>query len=128
LWQDDGDGCSENTMSRYTCLLTLGNPLEDLQQTLLDAIKGCGYDIIYQTDDYFMAREIPGNVTFAKLVTIEALIDRTMATETTVRIKMVIKNEELPLALENHCKLQFEVISKAITSNPKLQLIESVLG
>ncbi len=115
-------------MSRYTCLLTLGNPLEDLQQTLLDAIKGCGYDIIYQTDDYFMAREIPGNVTFAKLVTIEALIDRTMATETTVRIKMVIKNEELPLALENHCKLQFEVISKAITSNPKLQLIESVLG
>jgi len=115
-------------MSRYTCLLTLSNSSDNLQKTLLDVVKSCGYDIIYQTGDYFMAREIPGHVTFAKLVTIEALIDRTMATEREIRMKMVIKNEELPLTVENHCKLQFEAVSKAIATNPQIQLIESVLS
>lgn len=115
-------------MSRYICLFTVANSADNLHNTLLDLIKSCGYDIIYQTGDYFMAREFPGRVAFGKLVTIEALIDRTLATDKELRMKMVMKNEELPLSLDNHCKQQFEAVSLAIANSPKIQLIESVLG
>ncbi len=38
-----------------------------------------------------MAREIPGHVSFTKLVTVEVLIDRTTATATETHINLVFK-------------------------------------
>jgi len=42
---------------------------------LVEFLQSCYLEIIY--DDYMMAREIPGQVSYTKLVTVEVLIDKT---------------------------------------------------
>jgi hypothetical protein len=113
-------------MARYTCLFTVAAPVSSLQPLLCEILKSCSFDIIYQTEDYLMAREVPGRVTFSKLVTVEVLIDRTTATEREVQMKFVIKNEELPLQIDNHCRQMFNQVSQAIADNSNMQLIETV--
>lgn len=115
-------------MARYTCSFTLAVSLDHLQETLIEVLQSCNFDIIYDTNDYLMAREIPGQVAFAKLVTVEVLIDRSTATEQEVRMNCVIKNEELPLQIDNHCHQMFQLVHEAIAENRHWQLLESVAG
>ncbi len=75
-----------------------------------------------------MAREIPGRVAFAKLVTVEVLIDKSTATAQEVRMNFVIKNEELPLQVDNHCRQMFDMVQEAVAENRHWQLVESVAG
>jgi len=115
-------------MARYTCLFTVETSTHPIEQLLGDILKSCNFDVVYQVGDYLMAREVPGKIPFSKLVTVEVLIDRTTATDQKVRLKCVIKNEELPLQLNNHCRQMFEAVSQAIAENSHLQLIQSVAG
>ena len=115
-------------MARYTCSFLLAVPFEHLQPLLLDVLLSCDLDILYKISDYIMAREKTGKVTFSKLVTVEVLIDTTTATEKEVRMSIVVKNEELPLQIDNHCHRMFNVIHKAITENRNWQLVESIAG
>ena len=115
-------------MARYTCLFTVALPIDNLQQSLIEILQSCNFDLIYDTPDYLMAREVPGNVSFPKLVTAELLIERTTATETSMNVNLVMKNEELPLQLDNHCHQMFDKLSKAIAQNPDWQLIENLAG
>ncbi|MBD2019512.1 hypothetical protein H6F43_04845 [Leptolyngbya sp. FACHB-36] len=115
-------------MARYTCLFTVATPVDNLQRLLGELLESCKFDIIYQTEDYLMAREIPGGIAFSKLVVVEVLIDRTTATDREVRMNIVIKNEELPLQVDNHCRQMFNVVSDAIAQNRQIQLIEAVAG
>ncbi len=81
-------------------------------------------EIIYEIEDYIMGREIPGNVAFAKLATTEILIDTTVATETSVGIQVVVKNEELPLKVNNHCQQIFNsLLGKIADRYPDWQLL-----
>jgi hypothetical protein len=81
-------------------------------------------ELIYEIDDYIMGRENPGSVAFAKLVTTEFLIDVTVATLNSVGIKVVVKNEELPLKINNHCQQVFQEIQQAIGErHPHWQLL-----
>jgi hypothetical protein len=89
-------------MARYS-LLTIATPAPDVHQVLIDLLKDCTLELIYDTGDYVMAREIPNSIPFAQLVTAEVLIDKTNATATELRMEFVIKNEELPLQSNNHC-------------------------
>jgi hypothetical protein len=115
-------------MARYTCSFIVSVSLERLQQALSELLQACNFDIIYDTADYMMAREVPGKVPFAKLVTVEALIDKTTATAKEVRINFVIKNEELPLQIDNHCRQMFDIVQRAVVENRNWQLVESVAG
>lgn len=115
-------------MARYTCSFTVIVPINRLRQLLMEILQACNLDIIYDISDYMMAREIPGQVSFAKLVTVEVLIDKTTATDTETRINLVIKNEELPLQVDNHCYQMFEIVNQAIADNHHWQLVESVAG
>lgn len=115
-------------MARYTCLFTVATSVNILQRSLGELLESCNFDIIYQTGDYLMAREVPGQVAFSKLVTVEVLIDRTTATEREVRMNFVIKNEELPLQVDNHCRQMFNLVSQAIAESRQMQLIEAVAG
>lgn len=112
-------------MARYVCSFTLGVPLEDLFPGLREILKSCNFEVIYDTDDYLMGREIPGRIAFAKLVTVEALVDRTKATPREVRMELVIKNEELPLQVDNHCRQMFQSVRQAIAESSSWQLLES---
>lgn len=113
-------------MARYTCSFTIAVPIARLRQLLMEVLQSCNLEMIHATNDFMMAREIPGQVSFAKLVTVEALIDKTTTTNTETSINLVIKNEELPLQIDNHCHQMFEVVKQAILENRDWQLVESV--
>jgi hypothetical protein len=115
-------------MARYTCSFIVSVPVDHLQPFLVELLQDCHLDVQYYTPDYIMAREIPGNVSFSKLVTVEVLIDKSTATETESRMSIVIKNEELPLQIHNHCRQMFEFIKQAIEDCRHWHLIESLAG
>jgi hypothetical protein len=113
-------------MARYTSLYTVSLPVSQLKKVLYGVLESCNLKIIHDTDEYVMARETPGGVPFPKLVTVEVLIDRTTATDEKVHMKCVIKNEELPLQLDNHCRQMFESMGKAMSDCPDWKMIEAV--
>ncbi len=115
-------------MARYTCSFTVAVSLDHLQPSLVELLQSCNFDIIYDTGDYVMAREIPGRIAFAKLVTVEVLIDKSTATSQEVRMNFVIKNEELPLQVDNHCRQMFDMVQEAVAQNRYWQLVETVPG
>ena len=115
-------------MARYTCLFTVAASVGSVQQQLSEILESCNFDIIYETGDYLMARETPGRVAFSKLVTVEVLVDKTTAKEPEIRMSFVIKNEELPLQVDNHCRQMFNLVSQAITENRHWRLIDTVAG
>jgi hypothetical protein len=115
-------------MARYTCSFIVSVSPEHLQVLAIELLQACGLDVQYYTADYIMARENPGQVSFSKLVIIEVLIDKSTATDTETRMSIVIKNEELPLQLNNHCQQMFEFIKQAIENSRNWHLIESLAG
>ncbi|NDJ23870.1 hypothetical protein GS682_19930 [Nostoc sp. B(2019)] len=115
-------------MARYTCSFIVSVPVNHLQPLLVELLQDCEFDIQYYTGDYIMAREFPGSVSFSKLVKVEVLVDKSTATETETRMSIVIKNEELPLQLDNHCRQMFEFIKQAIENSRHWHLIESLAG
>ncbi|MBM0743593.1 hypothetical protein JOY44_18570 [Phormidium sp. CLA17] len=115
-------------MARYTGIFKISTPVAVFQTLMKETLESCHFDVIYQTDDYLMARETPGNVAFHQLVTTEVLIDKTTATDSEIRLSIVVKNEELPLHLDNHCHQVFSQISQAISESNHWKLIEAVAG
>ncbi len=113
-------------MARYTCLFTLGVSIDQLQPHLNKALESCKLNVIYSTIDYIMAKEVPGSVPFPKLVTVEVLIDRTTATAEAVKMNIVMKNEELPLQVQNHCHQMFDEVTKAVSENENWRVIAAV--
>jgi hypothetical protein len=113
-------------MARYTCFLTLGITLDQIHQAVEPVLKDCNFDVLYTTHEYIMARENPGSVPFTKLVTAELLIDCTTATDASVSMKLVLKNEELPLQANNHCQQVFDQINQAVSAAPQCQVIEAI--
>jgi hypothetical protein len=115
-------------MARYTGLFKVAIPISNFQQALSETLETCNFDIIYQSGDYLMARERPGKVAFHQLVTVEVLVDKTKAAEKEFQMNMVIKNEELPLQVDNHCRQVFNNVSQAIVETKQWKLIEAVAG
>ncbi len=104
-------------MSRYVCHFLVNLSPENVRFPLRKLFEACQMDTIYETNDYLMAREIPGRVAFTKLVTAEVSIDITSATSEAVRLSFLVKNEELPLNLNNHCRQVFDLLQVAIAHN-----------
>ena len=114
-------------MARYTCLVTVSTPEEQsVKQSVGATLESCNFDIIYEAKDYVVAREVPGQVAFPKLVTVEVLINEQPETEQTICMNVVVKNEELPLQIDNHCRQVFDRLNQAIAQNNSWQLIHSV--
>ncbi|OCR02331.1 hypothetical protein BCD67_20240 [Oscillatoriales cyanobacterium USR001] len=113
-------------MARYTGFFIVAVPIERLRQLVIEILQSCNLDIIYDSGDYLMARELPGMVPLPKLVTVEVLIEKSSASQLQIRIDLVIKNEELPLQTHNHCRQMFEVVSELIITNRQWQLVESM--
>lgn len=104
-------------MARYSCSYRVQVSLDRLPPLMDEILQGCNFEVIYQTSDYLMAKEIPGQVAFAKLVTIEVLIDSTQVTFQEVPITLMVKNDELPLQHDNHCRQCFDRVCQAISEN-----------
>ena len=115
-------------MARYTGIFKILTPVSVFQPLMKDTLESCCFNVIYQTGDYLMAREIPGHVAFHQLVTVEVLVDKTVITDREIHMSIVVKNEELPLNLDNHCQQVFNQITQAITDANHWQIIEAVAG
>ncbi|MEH2308255.1 hypothetical protein [Nostoc sp.] len=115
-------------MARYTCSFIVSVASDHLLPLLVELLQDCQLDIQYHTGDYIIARQTPGNVPFPKLITVEVLVDKSKSTETETRMSIVIKNEELPLQLDNYCRQMFEFIKQAIENSRHWHLIESIAG
>ena len=111
-------------MSRYTGWFVLDAQSRNLLPTLTETLRGCDLNVVYRSEDYLMAREIPGSVPlsrFNRLVTAEILVERYPNQQ--VRLQVVAKNEELPLHRDNHCQQVFEKIRAAISNNQNWELV-----
>jgi len=114
-------------MARYTSLLKVAAPVETVQPALATILESCNMQVIHEDGDYLVAREVPGQVSYAKLVTIEVLIDKPKEAVTKdVCLNFVIKNEELPLQLNNHCRRVFDLFNDALVNCHHWQLIECI--
>ena len=83
-------------------------------------------DTMYETDDYVMAREIPGRIIFTKLVTSEVSIDVSSADPNMVKLSFLVKNEELPLNPNNHCRQIFDLLRVAIAHNYDWESVDNL--
>jgi hypothetical protein len=113
-------------MSRYVCHFLVNLSSGQVRSPLKKLLEACGLEPIHEVEDYLMAREIPGRVSFARLVTAEVLIDVTTATQETVKLSFVVKNEELPLNSNNHCRQVFDTLRLAIAHHYHWQPISSL--
>jgi hypothetical protein len=114
-------------MARYTCSYLVHKlPLDQLQTSLSKTLAGCKFDLRHKTLDYMMAQEMPGQVSFSRLVTVEVLIDKSLAAKNEVQVNLVVKNEELPLQIDNHCRQMFDLIQQAIADNHQWQLVSNI--
>lgn len=115
-------------MARYTGLFIVAVPIDRLRQLLIDVLESCNCEIIYDTGDYMMAREVPGHIAYPKLVKVEVLIDRQNDETDEIRMNFVIKNEELPLHADNHCRQMFNLIQQTIEQNRQWRVVESTIS
>jgi hypothetical protein len=113
-------------MARYTSLFKVAVSIDRFRQLLIDSLQSCSLDIIYTSEDYLVAREIPGRVSYAKLVTVEVLIEQGLTRESEVTMSFVVKNEELPLQNNNHCRQVFNLVNQTVAENRQWRLIEGV--
>ncbi len=115
-------------MARYTQTFVVAILPEKLRQALMDSLESCNLSIIYSTDDYVMARELAGQIAYAKLVTVEVLIHQSSIEGDTVKLTCVTKNEELPLQMNNHCQRMADLVAQSFTCNQTWKLLENISG
>jgi hypothetical protein len=113
-------------MSRYVCHFLVNLSPQHVRFPLQKLFEACGLETIYATDDYLVAREIPGQIVFTKLVTSEVSIDVTNYEPAAVRLTFLVKNEELPLNPHNHCRQVFDLLRMAIAHNYDWEAIDSI--
>jgi hypothetical protein len=110
-------------MARYTCSVTVAVALANLYPNLTEILKSCNLEVLIFREDYVMAREKPGQVPFAKLATVEVLVDSTRSTMHAADFELVVKNEELPLQSHNHCSQVYKNILERSAANPGWRLL-----
>jgi len=102
-------------MARYTNLFMTGAPKEEVLQGLVTALQACNLDLVYQDPVYIVAKEKPGQVSFAQLATVEILLNPPALKTQGAKIDLIVKNEELPLRQQNHCHTVFTQVSQAVS-------------
>jgi hypothetical protein len=112
-------------MARYTCSYRVKIPPEKLQSLLIEILQALGFEVTYQASDYLMAREVPGQIIFSKLAIVEIIIDRSTAIADEIRMTLTVKNDELPLRLDNYCRQKFDFVRLALAENSQWKLIAS---
>lgn len=102
-------------MARYTNFFMTSAPKEDVHQGLISALESCELNLVYQDPVYIVAKEKPGQVSFAQLTTVEILLNPPTIEQGGAKIDLVVKNEELPLRQQNHCREIFTQVNQAIS-------------
>lgn len=109
-------------MARYSCSFSSPQSCTPLSEQLDGTFEKCNVEIIYDDPVYLVGRELPGQVSFSRLVTVEALIDQPKSNKGSLKINCVVKNEELPLNQDNHCRRMFDEFKKKVQEHTSWKL------
>lgn len=117
-------------MARYIGSCKAATSLKTIRHLITDVLETCDFNLVYEKDDYFFAKELPGGVKFSKLVTLEVVIDNysrppSRVEDSELQMRFVIKNEELPLNRDNHCRRKFDHVRQAIAESAELELLDA---
>ena len=114
-------------MARYIAIFIIAVKIENLQPIFTEVLSDCGCEILYNQGNYLMAREFPGQVSFSELVTIDITFNRVTNTSENIRLNIVMRNEELPLKLDNHCSQIFDLLIQLILDNSDWEVVKSII-
>jgi hypothetical protein len=103
-------------MARYTTLFRAMSSLAQVKAKVADTLASCDLNLIYENEEYLVAKEKPGGVKYDLLATVEVLINPPTVSEPSTRIEMIVQNQELPLRKDNHCYQIFETVHQAISN------------
>lgn len=103
-------------MARYTTLFKAVSSLTQIRQRVVDTLASCDLNLIYENEEYLVAKEKPGDVKHDLLATVEVLINPPTVAEPATRVDLIVQNEELPLRQDNHCYQIFETVNQAIAA------------
>ncbi|MGF1459259.1 MAG: hypothetical protein ACFBSG_09550 [Leptolyngbyaceae cyanobacterium] len=92
--------------------------LTHIRQKVADTLTSCDLNLIYENEEYLVAKEKPGMVKPGLLATVEVLINPPTVSEPSTRVDVIVQNEELPLKKDNHCYRIFEAVNQAIADTP----------
>ncbi|MEM1425241.1 MAG: hypothetical protein AAGF75_01620 [Cyanobacteria bacterium P01_H01_bin.130] len=115
-------------MARYTCTFAISCSQEQITEWLPQILQVCDLSIVYSGEDYILAKERPGQVTFTELVSVEVLVENQSLESAGINLNMIIRNEELPLKANNHCRDMSEKISDAVRSHHEIRTLSYVTG
>lgn len=101
-------------MARYSNFFRVSNSSISLRDFLVSTLQACGLNLVYETSDYLVAKEKPGQVSMNQLATVEVLINPPTSEDTQAKVNLVVRNEELPLNLNNHCHRVFSTVNEAL--------------
>jgi hypothetical protein len=87
-----------------------------VREKVADTLASCNLNLIYENEEYLVAKEKPGGVKHDHLATVEVLINPPTVSEPSTRIEMIVQNQELPLRKDNHCYQIFETVHQAISN------------
>lgn len=104
-------------MARYTCSTAVSQPLDNIFSKLRTFLDGNGLEVLFFQKDCLIAREHPGQVAIAKLVTIEVVVDNALDSANAKQMDVVVTNEELPFHRQNHCFQIFKKLSELLNTN-----------
>ncbi|MEP0900367.1 MULTISPECIES: hypothetical protein [unclassified Nodosilinea] len=103
-------------MARYTNTLPISATTARLRDAIVSSLQAFGLNMVYETSDYLMAKEQPGQVSLAQLTTIEVLISPPTVAADAASVNLVVSNQELPLRHNNHCEQVFSAVNQAIVA------------
>ncbi|KOR34662.1 MULTISPECIES: hypothetical protein [Planktothricoides] len=115
-------------MARYTSFYRIACDPDRLGLLVADILQSCHFHILYESDDYIMAREISADVPFSKLVTVEVTLTKKYKYDEEVRMNVVVKTDALPLHADNHCRQIFDLICEVIHDTRQWQILEQAVG
>ena len=115
-------------MARYTCTFAIPCSQEQITQWLPQILQVCHLNIVHSGEDYILAKERPGQVSFTELVSVEILVEQQSLDSDGINLNFIVRNEELPLKASNHCRTMSERISEAIQSHKEIETLSYVTG
>ena len=101
-------------MSRYSHTATYPISLDQVRSRLKELVEQRQFSVVYDSADYWVARENPGSVSISQLVTIEIFFEIRQAEGT--HLNCLVKNEALPLQAINHCQQIYESFCRDLES------------
>ncbi|MEM6446220.1 MAG: hypothetical protein AAFY57_13465 [Cyanobacteria bacterium J06642_2] len=103
----------QSGMARYSCVHYVLGPAGRIHDLLVGVFEPERFELIHDSPNYWVVRELPGQVSFDRLVTLEFLLDSGVD-DNRIQVTCIAKNDALSLQRENYCRQVFDSVESII--------------